>query len=839
MELSKYLSGGRLQRLVLKELRESLRDRRTVVTLVLMPILVYPLLGMVLQRLLLTTAIEPSKTSYVIGVENEEKAVDIDRLLFEAQRLVNEGSNTLIAPRRWDGRDGTDNQLSGNSAQISSSNSTTGSESISDRGFGSQEDDLSLPDVSSSDSLTSVPGNRTKVTEKNFAIPEFKLVLVEDTTLERALYRGSIDIAITHISRSKADGDGQKLSDSITRRFRTPGETIYSNGFDVEIQYRRGDARSEDASILLRRMCQVVNDQQLQFLLQALDENLKPAIQLKSIGIGKPLDTAASIASVIPLVLILMTITGAVYPAIDLTAGERERGTMEAMIATPAPRFALLLSKYFAVVSVSILTALANLFATWMTLSFGGLGRAIFGEGGFGLGTLLQILPILILFAAFFSSILLALCSFAKTFKEAQAYLIPVMLVSLAPGLVTLMPNIEFTNVLAVVPLLNVLLLSRDIMTGVPPLVPTIIAVVTTIAYGSAALVVASHLFGAANSMVSNQATWSEFLRGGSKPSEVPDLGALALYLAFLFPTLFVVSSFGSMFAGQTELLMGLNAITLFMLFLVGPLLWVCLRRHSVRKTFLLWSQVKPRSEYALSDKGNESIRAQTEGHLEADIVSPNAPSDYVLSPLLRWSFTGIAVAMLSATLWMFALEGVLLFKAWSLSSIVPEIEKLKQSWMEIPFVWILLTQALVPAIAEEFFFRGFSLTALRSKLSATWGVVLSALLFGWFHVITGNVLSLEKFVPTFALGLVLGYIAVATRSIWPGIALHACHNAIVLGFTRLEKEDLVQWFGNGEHIPLALLVPAAVIALIGLALIKYANKSPIVARKKTNCHTR
>src|SRR5262249_11112667 len=63
----------------------------------------------------------------------------------------------------------------------------------------------------------------------------------------------------------------------------------------------------------------------------------------------------------VPLVLILMTMPGAVYPAIDLTAGERERGTLEILVAAPIPRLAVLFAKYVAVLTVALLTALVNL----------------------------------------------------------------------------------------------------------------------------------------------------------------------------------------------------------------------------------------------------------------------------------------------------------------------------------------------------------------------------------------------------------------------------------------------------------------------------------------------
>ena len=77
----------------------------------------------------------------------------------------------------------------------------------------------------------------------------------------------------------------------------------------------------------------------------------------------KPLtkSDAIPLSSLIPLILILMTMTGAVYPAIDLTAGERERGTLEILVAAPIPRMGLLFAKYVAVLSVTVLTAVVNL----------------------------------------------------------------------------------------------------------------------------------------------------------------------------------------------------------------------------------------------------------------------------------------------------------------------------------------------------------------------------------------------------------------------------------------------------------------------------------------------
>src|SRR5207244_6870445 len=128
----------------------------------------------------------------------------------------------------------------------------------------------------------------------------------------------------------------------------------------------------------------------------ALDE------QLTSLGVTAALPAATtrhpitfagaptfSLAALIPLILVLMTITGAVYPAIDLTAGERERGTLETLVAAPVPRLGLLFAKYVAVITVSFLTATVNLVSMTITILSGGLGTMLWGEKGLALVTVL------------------------------------------------------------------------------------------------------------------------------------------------------------------------------------------------------------------------------------------------------------------------------------------------------------------------------------------------------------------------------------------------------------------------------------------------------------------
>src|SRR5207253_2564793 len=105
-----------------------------------------------------------------------------------------------------------------------------------------------------------------------------------------------------------------------------------------------------------------------------------------------------TLAALIPVILILMTITGAVYPAIDLTAGERERGTLEVLMAAPIPRLTLLFGKYVAVLAVALLTALVNLTMMTLTILASGLGSMLFDDSGLTLPLILKVLGLLLLF---------------------------------------------------------------------------------------------------------------------------------------------------------------------------------------------------------------------------------------------------------------------------------------------------------------------------------------------------------------------------------------------------------------------------------------------------------
>ncbi|MFN9625321.1 MAG: type II CAAX prenyl endopeptidase Rce1 family protein, partial [Planctomycetota bacterium] len=407
-------------------------------------------------------------------------------------------------------------------------------------------------------------------------------------------------------------------------------------------------------------------------------------------------------------------------------------------------------------------------------------------------------LPLLVIFAAFFSAILLAMCSFARSFKEAQAYLIPVMLVSLAPALVTLMPNIEFSTLLGIVPLVNILLLSRDIMTGSPQALPAFAAVFSTLLYAAAALVVASKLFGAESATSGSQETWSDLIRRPKRTQLLPDLGDLAVFLALLFPVFFVVTNLFGQWEMSIETKLWVNAGMLLVLFFVVPSLVAWYRRLNPQTTFLLRAWI---------------------GH--GPLVSHRIPRGFGVV---------LSVCLMAAGLWIVAFEFLQLLKDYGFGILAleqPEIlEKAKREFAKVPFWLILLTSAVIPALAEEYFFRGYVLSAFRNRVTSMRAVLYSALIFGLFHVITGSMLSLERFFPSTLLGLFLGFVAIRTGSLWPGVLLHAIHNGLVFWLTQFTEKELSEWFGStNEHFPPLWIFASLVSVTIGIALLYFITQ--------------
>lgn len=176
-----------------------------------------------------------------------------------------------------------------------------------------------------------------------------------------------------------------------------------------------------------------------------------------------------SIGGFIPYLFIIFCFMGSMYPAIDLAAGEKERGTIETLLTAPVGRFEILLGKFAVVVLAGLLSAAISMFGLYLALQQvrempQELLQAVKGILDFQsvLLTLSLLLPLTIFFAGF----LLSLSMFAKSYKEAQSLISPLTIVIILPVAVGLLPGFELTPVTALIPVLNVSLATKEIIAG-------------------------------------------------------------------------------------------------------------------------------------------------------------------------------------------------------------------------------------------------------------------------------------------------------------------------------------------------------------------------------------
>jgi sodium transport system permease protein len=172
------------------------------------------------------------------------------------------------------------------------------------------------------------------------------------------------------------------------------------------------------------------------------------------------------------------------YPAMDLTAGEKERGTMETLLCSPVARTDLVLGKFLMVLTGSLSAMLLSLLSMGLSAAVAGV---LFVNGGgaklaaaanqakaatgvmpmidpLGLvGVLAMVFPVAVLFSA----VIFTVALFAKSYKEAQSYVAPMIFVVIMPAVVGMLPGIDLNLRLALVPILNLSLVCKEMLSGV------------------------------------------------------------------------------------------------------------------------------------------------------------------------------------------------------------------------------------------------------------------------------------------------------------------------------------------------------------------------------------
>ncbi len=564
----------------------------------------------------------------------------------------------------------------------------------------------------------------------------------------------------------------------------------------VQLVYNDTSPRSEFVFTQLRRIMANEAERIVQTRLEEVPQGealLTPLIESGVSTAGPDQQFAKILAMVVPFLLVTMTVTGAMYPAIDLTAGERERGTLETLAVSPVPVGQIVAGKFGVIVTIAMFSTTLNLASMTAMVHFSRLDQLASSaqpsrraealaveemiektaasqqadasttttpseyhqhdyiqrrelleqeakeqQSSFLTTAAPVVLLSMIPFAVLFGAVMLAACSFARTFKEAQNYMMPVMMAAIIPAMiVAYMPTVDLEGMMLVIPVANVVVLMRELFLGRYDFPAITVSLLSTCLYAAAAVAVAARVYGNEAVLFSDVGSYKAMLRRRFfRPRTYPSTALALLMIAVIFPLNFYwqsymlgVDSSGARF----KWVISVAQVAIF----AGPVL------------FAAWYlKIDPRRTF--------SLRMPRPHHAMGALL------------------LAISIVPLSLLLQQFQ-------QTWLPSSLTSN-EALRQQAEIITggsFITVLLAFAILPGICEEFVFRGFLLAGLRERLSTLKLVLAVGILFGVYHI------YIEKIPIVSLMGILLAFVCLRTGSIYPAILIHIANNGLALIVSR------------------------------------------------------
>lgn len=459
-----------------------------------------------------------------------------------------------------------------------------------------------------------------------------------------------------------------------------------------------------------------------------VDSVLNP-ISIKYQNMSTNEESAGSIlATILPTMLIFSLLLGTMYPAIDTTAGERERGTLETVLTLPITNRQLIFCKFLAVSTIGIVTALLNI----ISMSFvGAYIYNVVNVTGNGSGVdMTKYIPAIVVgilcviaFAIFMSAITMCVCAFAKTYKEANNYITPLTLVIMFASFIQFLPNVVLTQKMAVVPVANICLLIRDILCFKFDIGIIAIVLVSNAAYGIIAVLFLSKIYNSESVLFGDGRNTtlvfekrSNMIRGG-----VPSTGDAWLVIAVTAVMIIYAGGFA-------QLEYGMLGVIITQLIIVGiPIAAAIYSKKNLKETFRI--------------KKTRGINYVAAVIMMAGAIMIGVVISAVAGSIFKESGYNVDISM--------------------------------ESLIGDSFAVTLIIVAILPAICEELMFRGYILSAMEKGMKPKGALLLSAALFGIYHM------SIVKFFTTGFLGLVICYVAYKTKSIFAGMVMHFINNGL------------------------------------------------------------
>lgn len=492
----------------------------------------------------------------------------------------------------------------------------------------------------------------------------------------------------------------------------------------------------------------------------------------------KAVDTVSTSESIglnmggsIGMMLVVMILMGAFYPAVDVTAGEKERGTLETLLTLPVTNFEMIMSKFISVSVFASVTALLSLVALGGSVVF--MFFAIPADSAsetlqIPLDVFLSGVPVLLIAliatALLITAFSMCFCVFAKSSKEANNYMTPVMLVVMLASMIGMIPTVELNYTFAIIPFINITLLIKQVLGQQLDIYLAFVTIMVNIAYSIITVWVLAKMYDSEDVMFSDGFRSFRLFqkRGDIKKNTIPAMGDVLLCVVVLYLAMTYVGGFVS----ARDMFLG-TIVSQIMIFVL-PMVLTWYMKTDKKQLFYL----------------NKPDFGKVPGAILFYIGS------YVLATVIG------AV----------------------LTNMFPEsAQNVNISFDEIfshPFIIVVLVVALMPAVGEELLFRGLIYGSMKHKYSVVWAIVISSVVFGVFHG------SIVRILPTGILGACFAYVLYKTNSIYVTSCMHFFNNFIaIVASTKPELMQKILPILTKETLSISEMIIMLVVGVACLAV--------------------
>lgn len=613
---------------------------------------------------------------------------------------------------------------------------------------------------------------------RRLKLPENHIDLNPAEASKESLQNGKLDLILTvpeHAERELLSTEAAASTHPASGNGPATTAPATQPSFTLEVNKSRGESDSTEERVqsILAGYQKWLTDQRLSAL--RVPKDVVAPLEKKVVDIAtQDQRLGRLLAQLLPVLLLVTGMLGAFFPALNATTTERELGTLETLLVTPVNRTELLFSKGLLVLCCSILTSGLNM--TSMSLVF----LRVASMAGEKLGTL-SLDPVLLFLAflatipslVFFSAAVMCVGMIARTYREANSFAAPVMMLPMAAMAVG-MADPETTKALLATPVANTTLLIRDILTHRASFSNFAIAAGSNLLFAFALISIAARLF--TNEQLVNPA-WEPislkgFKRGGGvRKRRWPTVDEALILTALTVLTQFYVGpSIGKLYEHGT---IGAPMLVLLLQLVSFPLpvaIFALLGRYPVQRVFAFFKPKLPAIPAAVVLGFSLAFVAVAWSTLQSHFFK-SAPSD---SQKFTEELIGSSI---DASPWLAVLTfGMIPGFCEELLFRGPVLSALRKTFARNSFIPALTSEPLGPGGMGGGMAGGAGLngrTLSQGEHTAIW---ITAFLFALVHM------DLAGMPLRTVLGAILGYTVAYTGSLFPAMLLHAAFNGTQVG---------------------------------------------------------